>query len=363
MNTAERMYAQNHAQCADFISKVGKHVSVLVRGNMGVGKTSLLPMIAERLPTHVPCYADTSTMDIPDVAMYDINNSSESLNFIYNEALGLHEDKPIILMLDEFGKANPSVKLMLLRLVLERKIGNKTLHPDSIVFMTTNLDGEGVGDMLPSHACNRMTVVELAKPDHMSWIEWGINNGLNATMLGWVKDNPQVMADWRDVKEPDDNQYIFHPQAVGRTSFCTPRSLHKASHILDASSDIDEHTLTSALVGCIGSRGALDLMAFHKLASQLPSRDSIKDNPKTAIVPDNASAVCMVIYRTLTSMTKDYVTPFMTYLDRLSPEAQGMFANGVYNDNYFARKDVVTNSAFTKFMTENTHMFTADKTS
>jgi hypothetical protein len=105
----------------------------------------------------------------------------------------------------------------------------------------------------------------------------------------------------------------------------------------------------------------LDLMAFHKLASQLPSRDSIKDNPKTAIVPDNASAVCMVIYRTLTSMTKDYVTPFMTYLNRLSGEAQGMFANGVYNDNYFARKDVVTNPAFTKFMTENTHLFVRDK--
>jgi MoxR-like ATPase len=66
----------------------------------------------------------------------------------------------IILMIDEFGKSNPAVKLALLRMMLERKIGSYTLHPESIVFATTNLGGEGVGDLLPAHACNRLTVIE-----------------------------------------------------------------------------------------------------------------------------------------------------------------------------------------------------------
>ena len=362
-NTAERTYALNHDQTAQFISKLGHAISVLVRGNMGVGKTSLLDMIGKLLPKHKLYYADCSTMDIPDVAMYDINNSTESLNFIYNDALGLHEDVPIVLMLDEFGKSNPSVKLMLLRLILERTIGNRKLHPDSVVFMTTNLDGEGVGDLLPAHACNRMTVVELAKPDHMQWIDWGIANELDPIILGWVKDNPHVMADWRDIQNPDDNHYIFHPRAVGRTQFCTPRSLHKASDILKQRAHIDEHTLTSGLVGCIGASAAMDLMAFVKLADQLPTYESHMSSPDNATLPTSPSALCMVVYRALGRIERSEVTAWLKYMARMPAEAQALFVNGVMAKGYDDKrqKAVTTHADFGKWCLDNNHMIAKGK--
>ena len=52
-------------------------------------------------------------------------------------------------MVDEYKKSNVSVKNALLRLVYEHKIGDKELHPDSIVFLTSNLDGEGLDVLLP----------------------------------------------------------------------------------------------------------------------------------------------------------------------------------------------------------------------
>jgi hypothetical protein len=357
----ERYHALNHEQIVDAIVSVGASVSIMVRGNMGVGKTSLMKMLEERLPTHKGYTADTSMMDIPDVAMYDINNSTNSLNFIYNEALGLHEDRPIILNLDEFGKAPPSVKLMLLRLVLERKMGNRTLHPDSIVLLTSNLEGEGVGDLLPAHACNRITVVELAKPTVEKWIEWGIDNKLHSSLLGWVKDNESVMADWRDIKNPDDNHHIFHPQAVGRTQFCTPRSLAKASSILHGMGTFDEHTLRSLLVGTIGSYSALELVAFHKLASELPSAESIMNSPETAVIPSRASGKCMVIFRTLTNMDKDMVTPFCKYVRRMEDEIISLFINGCYRENYHARSVVMTNKAFSQLMIDYNFVHVSDK--
>ena len=81
-----------------------------------------------------------------------MDDGSGFVRYLTNEELGAHHDKPIILMIDEFGKSNPAVKLALLRMMLERKIGSYTLHPDSIVFATTNLGAEGVGDLLPAHA-------------------------------------------------------------------------------------------------------------------------------------------------------------------------------------------------------------------
>ena len=279
---------------------------------------------------------------------------------IPNEELGVHLEQPVILMIDEFGKANPSVKNAMLRLMLERKIGSYSLHPDSIVFATTNKGSEGVGDMLPPHARNRMTVIQVRKTDHMDWIEWGINNGIDATLLGWVKDNPQLMASFEDVKDPDENPYIFHPQQQ-RAAFVTPRSLHKASDILKQREAFDDQTLTAALMGTIGDRGAMDLMSFVKLADQLPSLQSVKDDPKNAKVPDSAAAICMVVYRTLAALEKDWLNAWMDYLPRLDTEAQALFANGVRAPKYSKQAMVMQNKKFTEWAMKNSHLYSADK--
>ena len=114
-------------------------------------------------------------------------------------------------------------------------------------------------------------------------------------------------------------------------------------------------------MGTIGERGAMDLMAFVKLADQLPSLDSIKQEPNTAKVPDSAAAVCMVVYRALASMEQDWLDAWMDYIVRLDKEAQGMFANGVRAPKYSKQSVVMTNKKFTDWAMANNYMFAADK--
>ena len=307
MNNAQQMYALSLDECVTLIGAIGHERTVLMQGDIGNGKSSTLGEVGKLKPTHKRFYVDCTSLDLGDIMIpmiMEVDENSKFVRYVTNEELGLHTGEPVIIMIDEFGKANPSVKLALLRLILERKIGSYELHPESIVYATTNKGSEGVGDMLPPHARNRMSVVQVRKSTNMEWIEWGINNGIDPTILGWVKDNPQVFADFRDVKDPNENQYIYHPQAVGRTQFCTPRSFHKLSNIFSKREHLDEHTLTCAAIGTIGAAAALDLMAFVKLANQLPSAESIKTDPLNATVPNNASAICMVVYRTLASMDK-----------------------------------------------------------
>jgi len=363
MNTAKEMYALSLTQCVDLIKAVGHTTTVLLQGDMGNGKSSTLPWLAEALPTHQPCYFDCTTKDLGDIMvpkMAQIDGGSDFVTFAINEELGVHHDKPIILMIDEFGKANPAVKNALLRVILERKIGSYTLHPDSIVYCTTNKGAEGVGDMLPPHARNRMTIVQVRKTDHLSWLDWAINNGLDHTLLGYVKDNPQLFASFEDVRDPNDNEYIFHPQAQ-RDAFVTPRSLHRASDILKQRHLFDSDTLQMAMIGTVGEKMAGELRAYITMADQLPSRESVKTDPKTAKVPESASAVCMVVYRSLSSMDKDYIDPWMDYMVRLDKEAQGVFANGVRAESYAHRSLVMSNKKFTQWAMENNYMFASDK--
>lgn len=361
-NQAQNMYALPLDKCVELIKAIGKKRTVLMQGDMGNGKSSTLKTLQQELPTHIGVYFDCTTKDLGDLMIPNMNSveTEGCVKMAPNEELGVHYNKPIILMVDEFGKANPAVKLGMLRLMLERKIGSVSLHPDSIIFATTNKGSEGVGDLLPPHARNRITVVQVRKTDHMELIEFGINDGWDHTLLGWIRDNPHLLQPFEDVKDPDENPYIFHPKSQ-RAAFITPRSLHASSDILLAREHLDDQTLVAALMGTIGDRGAMDLMAFVKIADQLPSLQSIKDDPKNAKVPDSAAAICMVVYRTLSALEKEWINAWMDYLPRLTPEAQAMFANGVRSAKYSKQSMVMTNKKFTDWAMQNTHLYTADK--
>jgi len=364
MSNAQAMYELNLDQAVAAIAANGHKRTTLVQGHMGCGKSSMLAVLAERFPTHHACYFDCTTKDLGDITIPHIAHlkaGADYVEYLTNEELGLHLDKPVILMIDEYGKANPAVKNALLRLMLERKMGGRSLHRDSIVFSTTNLGVEGVGDLLPAHARNRLTVIALRKPTHIEWIEWGIENGIDLALLGWVKDNPQVFADFREVKDPDDNPYIFHPRSA-RTAFVTPRSLEGASDWLKVRDTLDRQTLTAALMGTLGDRAAMDLAAFITLADQLPKLESIKASPDSAPVPTSPSAVCMVVFKVLQVIEQEWVEAWLTYMNRLPKEAQGMFVNGIRAPKYNAerRNAVMTSRGFGAWARQNAYLFSAD---
>jgi hypothetical protein len=356
------MYALGLEQCVNLIETVAMETTVLVQGHMGTGKSSMLSTLADRLPMHKPCYFDCTTKDLGDITIPVLKDTQgqDYVRFATNEELGLHlQNTPSILMIDEYGKANPAVKTALLRLMQERQVGSYKMHPDSIIFATTNLGSEGVGDVLPPHGRNRLMVVTSRKPTHMEWIEWGINNKIEHSLLGWVRDNPQLFQSFDEVKEPDENPYIFHPRSQ-RAAFVTPRSLHKASNLLHKRNKLDDHTVVAGLIGTIGDRAAMDLMAFVKLADDLPSLESIKNSPDTAKVPNGAAAVCMIVYRTLSAIEAGWIDAWMVYLNRLPSEAQGMFANGVRSRGYSKQGLVMTNRGFTAWARANSFLFAAD---
>jgi len=331
-------------EVADAIKAQGALRTVLVQGDMGSGKSSILKLLSKDLPNHVPLYFDCTTKDLGDlmVPMFDKIDDQGVVRYALNEELGFHYDKPVILMLDEYGKANPSVKLGLTRLALERKIGNRELPKGSIVFMTTNLGAEGVGDLLLAHQRNRISVITMRKSDVLEWCDWALSNGVDHSVIGWVKENPQVMQSFMDVKDPMENPYIFHPQDPSRTSFVTPRSLEAASDWIKVRDQMSNNTLKQVLAGTIGVRAAHDMFAWISLADELPTLEELKKDPMNAPVPTSASAVAMTVYRTMAVIEYPWIDNWMLYLGRLTREAQGLFVNGVRREKY-GKRDVVTN--------------------
>ena len=116
MNNATQMYAINLDQCVKSIAAVGTKRTILMQGDMGGGKSSTLHTLTEMFPNHVPCYFDCTTKDLGDLNLPNmaVMNEKGYVTFVPNEELGAHLGKPVIIMIDELGKANPAVKNALL---------------------------------------------------------------------------------------------------------------------------------------------------------------------------------------------------------------------------------------------------------
>jgi hypothetical protein len=359
--TAQAMYAVSLDEAVDLISNAGKQVTIMLRGHIGCGKTSTLLTLQERFPDHKAVLFDGTSKDLGDLWVPVHDKELGCIKMAPAEEFGIHLNMPLILCLDEISKANKSVKNGMMRVMLERNVNGTQLHPDTIIYATGNLGNEGLGDMLEAHQINRMCIIETAKPTTEEWIAWAINNDVDPTIISFVNENPQVLADFRDVGNPEDNQYIYDPRRVEIGAFVSPRSLEKASVFMKMREHYTSNALTAAMIGEVGARAAMDLLAYTKLVDDLPKLEDIKTSPTSAKVPTTASALCMIVYRTLASIEKDWVGAWLTYLKRLPPEAQAMFANGVRSPKYNKQSIIMTHKLFTEWARDNTHMFAADK--
>jgi hypothetical protein len=315
---------------AKSIGIVGKDVTVIGQGEPGIGKSSMLKVLAAQYPDYEIAYIDCTLLDLGDFALpyTEMAGNMKVTKFAPNARFKMHTGKPVIVMLDEIGKAMKAVKNVLLTLMLEQRIGSDYLPAGSIVFGTTNLLSDGVGDMLEAHARNRVCLTTVRKPDADEWIEWAISNNVAPEVIAWVKQFPHALASYTDASQKD-NPYIFNPTRAGMGAVVTPRSLEKASHIAKRRAELGDSLTISMLTGTIGESASRDMQAFFTVVDKLPTWDAILASPSTAKMPLDTVAKCILVFGAITRVEKDSLPKWMTYLQRMDMEWQALFATSV----------------------------------
>ena len=343
------------AETVDLICAVGGEVTVLVEGDIGSGKSALINDVHGRFPKHRKVYMDMTVMHEGDIRIPYLDTASKTTEFFYNESFGLHTNEPVILMLDEYGKAPKPVQNATLPVLVERRFGNKYLHPESIVFATTNLGAENVGDMFQAHHRNRITTVEMQKTDAQTWIDsWAKLNNIAPEVLMWVGERPDVLHPYSHYDNPNDNPYIFHPKAQ-RSAFVTHRSLEQASKLINKRDYFTPAALESALAGTLGAPAAVDLQAWVQMGDSLPKRAEIISNPAGARLRDQVAGKLMLTCQAINWVDEHTIDPWMDYMARMNKEVQALFCTTVIK-----KKDkafVLDCERFTSFAIKNQYLF------
>lgn len=316
------------------------HVTPVIVSEPGVGKTSILKLIAEnngdkwRRPSdnyatdkYDYIYVDCPSKDFMDIAGTIPNHADKSLEQYIGALFKLDSDKPKVIMLDEVFKVPKLMGTLFTRLKLERMVGDRSLPIGSVVFATSNNSSDGVGDAMQAHQGNRVCLMRMEKPDARRWIKWAGDNGISSTIRAFVAMNPRVLNSYMDGGQ-ENNEFIFNPTKPTQTvSFISPRSLTKCNRIVKNRSVWGKAAADVALAGTIGLSGAKLLSVFIDMEAQVtPVRDIIKD-PMGVILPEDIAALCMTMINAVDEIqTQDDLSGFMQFIQRMKQdELQSLF--------------------------------------
>jgi AAA domain (dynein-related subfamily) len=300
-------------------------VRFFLEGEPGIGKTAIMETLKEKLGSDYEyAYVDVPNLDLGDICMPVIDRDTKTTTYYPNARFKVHMGKPCVILLDEFSKGNDPVKNMLHPLLNEGRLGDVQLHLDTIVVLTGNLSSDNVGDMLKGHTRNRITTLHVRKPSAEEWIEWGMVNGIDETLLAFAHQFPHAFASYTDEGQAE-NPYIYHPKRFQRAYF-SPRSAARASQIVKARKALDQDSIIASLTGTCGESFARDFQAYLDFSDQLPNKEAVLEHPESAPVPTSPAAQSIIVFGAISWVEKDTLPKFMKYLERLPVEWQAVFA-------------------------------------
>ena len=195
-----------------------------------------------------------------------------------------------LLFLDEISTARPAVQVALLRVVLERVVGDMALAKGIRVVAAANKPEQIAGGWdLSSPLANRFC--------HIDW-DVDAKRWCNGMLYGWPK--PKVMAlpeNWESLRPQalqEVTAFITHRQellkkvpkdeSAGGRAWPSPRSWEMAVHLRTACIALgSEIELNSKLVrGCVGDGPALEFFSYLE-DLKLPDPEELLANPRTKL--------------------------------------------------------------------------------
>lgn len=318
-------------EATTLVRELGQTNTILIEGPPGVGKSSILKSFSE--DAYELVYLDAAVLEPSDLLYPMADQAAREVEFVPNSLMKLRKaeqsGKPLVVMVDELGKAPKAVMNALLPLLLEHRIGAHYLPKGSIVFATTNLATDGVGDNIPTHARNRLTTVCCYGPTTQDWLTWGANNGVDAVILAWVHENPHALDCYASPVtglKVDSNPYIFNPQRGVTKLFTSARSLAHAGHIVSARYKLGSG-FNAALAGTVGPSAAADIMAFVAAEDAMAKWQDILDDPHTAKLPDGI-AVFIQALKCASKIDESNAEAVVKYVQRWpQDEGKALFMN------------------------------------
>lgn len=275
------------------------NVPVLIEGDPGIGKTSFIYQLANALEC------------IPEVVIASLREPSDFLGLpiIDGETVRMappqwaqrlaKNGKRGLLVLDEITTAPLAVQAALLRVVLERVVGDLVLPPDVRIIAIANAADQINGWELSLPLSNRFVHVKAVAPDVIAWTKALQDGWKTPPALSRLSSSPETGSRARALvggflsTRPALMLAVPEANAKDRNAWASPRSWENASRLL-AVCEGDDDLMHTMVAGTVGSGLAREFMTWKK-SLDLPDPATILAKPHKFKVPDRIDKLFVIL--------------------------------------------------------------------
>lgn len=230
------------------------------------------------------------------------------------------EDTPLppgkkgwILFLDELPSASPSVLAACYKIILDRMVGGRKLHPNCVVIAAGNKTTDkaiarSIGTALQSRVCT-LEIGVFTEPTlkHFHKV------GMDPRIIGFIEFQPSKL-------------HSFDPNHTDVTFAC-PRTWEFASKLIRGK-DIKNISLP-LLAGTLSDGVAEEFHTFLQEYEQLPSFKQINENPETTFIPPEGSTKYALVTMLVDYTDATTIASIVRYIKRLPADFQVIYFRNV----------------------------------
>ena len=256
----------------------GKLPAIMLRGAPGVGKSTIVKDIANRLGIG---FIDVRLAQLERVDFCGLPSVDDGVTK-WNVPSFWPRDKKSkgILLLDEITSAPADVQVAAYQLVLDRQISNSNYTlPDGwyVIAAGNRTIDRAVVKTMSSALANRFVHFEI-DPNVEDWYGWGAQHGIHPSVTGFIKFRPALLS-----KMDGQNLECGWP---------SPRSWERVSSMIPIF-DGNEDVLRKVVYGLVGPGAGVEFMEFHRTARKFDDVLEMLTNPKAKItIPSKADEKC-----------------------------------------------------------------------
>lgn len=224
------------------------------------------------------------------------------------------DDKPEgyngwLLFLDEINSAPLAVQAAAYKLILDRAIGDKNLHPDVAIVAAGNLSTDKAIVNRMGTAMQSRLVHLNPEVNHKDWIDWANSSGVDRRVTSFIAFRPELL-------------FKFDPNHKDDTFPC-PRTWQFMSDILkeNATEEFDEVDLAIA-AGTVGEGAAIEFNGFMQINETLPSIKQILDEPEKVRISNDMSVKYALTGLISHEVTEKNIDKLGKFTERLPTEFQ-----------------------------------------
>lgn len=290
-----------------------------IQSSPGIGKSSIVKQIADEyglqlIDLRLSSLEPTDLMGLPWIK--DGKASFQTFDFFPTEDCPIPQGKEgFLLFLDEFNSASRATQAAAYRVVLDREVGQKKLHPRCMVVAAGNLMTDGA-------ITNQMSTAMMSRVIHIfievnfdDWkFDYAIPNKVDERIIAYLSMYP-------------DKLMSFNPERDNETFAC-PRTWSFLDNLIKANNNRVSEEDLALYSGAITVEQASAFIQFTKIYEDLISIDDILKNPDIEPPTDNPALWATITHLALHT-TKDNFDSLYEFLKKLPPTFQVVYLRNV----------------------------------